>query len=119
MGDAEEEEEEEFSLPKRRRLDDPPPLNIPRNILTNTLLLQSMARCGTDNADMVDHLTIIIKLSGGNPNDYFLSPDNVRKQKSKKLKAAAEQNRNDWVSPSWPILCWDKKKIKQHGKTDN
>ena len=114
------DQEEEYVPPnrKRRRME-PPPLALPRDVITHPLLLESMARCGTTNSSMADHLATIIKIANGNLGDYNLSPDNVRKQKSKKLKAAAESKREAWKPPPFPCISWDEKQIERHGKKEN
>ena len=67
----------------------------------------------------VDLLTAIIVSSGGNPEDYFLSSKNVNRQKAKVNRSTAEEKRESWVAPEYPIILWDEKKIERQDETEN
>ena len=97
----------------------PQPLSIPRDILTQPLVLEAQTREGISPASAANFLAAIIASSKGNLHEYGLSANNIRKKKNEKMTEAAETARQQYEPPIAPILCWDEKKIERNGGVEN
>ena len=109
----------EYEPARKRRRKDIPDLAVPRDILTQQPVLDASVRNKLSCEGLAEIFSAIVKCSKGNLKNYSVGADNVRKRKSKKLINVAKVNQENWVAPEHPILCWDEKKMKRHGKVEN
>ena len=86
-------------------------LYVPKDILTRLPVIQSMVRAGMSPPNLSDVFCSIVTESGGDIRNYSVSADNINKQRSKKLRAAAEERKEDWEPPEYPIITWDEKQM--------
>jgi hypothetical protein len=106
----------ELLLPNPMKWKANPVLEIPRDILSNKLVVKCLIRNKISNYSAVDIMTTIIGVCGGDVDDFHLSENYARTKKNKVNLDIAADVKDKWHPPLAPIVHWDEKDTTEYGK---
>ena len=112
--------DESFSPPRRtakaahRRLKIPP-LSMPRDIMSRPKVVRALKRHQVTPAATSDIFAAAISESGGDPADYFLSPNHHNTKTKELMVEWANEKRESYKPPDAPIVLSDGKKVERNG----
>jgi hypothetical protein len=110
------EKDPNFELPEPKKRKANPVLEIPRDILSHKLVVESLIRNKISNYSAVDLMTTIIGVCGGNVDDFYLSENYARTKKNEGNVQIAEDIKAACHPPLAPVVHWDEKDTPEHGK---
>ena len=91
---------------------------MPRDITSRPKVLLAL-KCHQVTAGATsDIFAAAISESGGDPNDYFLSPNNNNTKGKKLMVERAEEKRESYKPPAAPIILSDGKKVERNKVTE-
>ena len=68
---------------------------------------------------MVDLVSAVLAESGADLADYNLSANHLNTKKNKQVVEYAEEKKENYNPPEFPIYAWDEKHLERHGIVEN